>query len=103
MEYARSVVTEVLRNHPSAWFWTGASSSFVRYCDLLLPRTFWVGKSNSSAKYLLNFNTNRVIVGLVIYETVRFETCCAGPVGLIMSACTATLSYEREGVRYAHV
>ncbi|XXH01661.1 hypothetical protein Hte_008021 [Hypoxylon texense] len=41
-EYARSVVAEVTRSRPSAWFWTGARSSEVRYCDLLLPRTFWV-------------------------------------------------------------
>ncbi|KAI1083645.1 short chain dehydrogenase [Whalleya microplaca] len=40
-DYARTVVAEVVRSHPRAWFWTGAASSFVRYCDMFLPRTFW--------------------------------------------------------------
>ncbi|KAI1824886.1 short chain dehydrogenase [Xylaria intraflava] len=39
--YARSVVAEVMKKNPSAWFWTGAISSFVRYVDMFLPRTFW--------------------------------------------------------------
>ena len=41
-EYACSVIAEVTKSRPGAWFWTGARSSEVRYCDLLLPRTFWV-------------------------------------------------------------
>ncbi|KAI0469311.1 hypothetical protein F4859DRAFT_516247 [Xylaria cf. heliscus] len=40
-EYASSVVAEVMKSDPSAWFWTGARSSEVRYLDLLLPRTIW--------------------------------------------------------------
>ncbi|KAI3322743.1 short chain dehydrogenase [Xylariaceae sp. AK1471] len=39
--YARAVVGEVMKRRPRAWFWTGAISSFVRYCDMFLPRTFW--------------------------------------------------------------
>ncbi|KAI0393706.1 hypothetical protein F5Y17DRAFT_295940 [Xylariaceae sp. FL0594] len=39
--YARSVVAEVMKAKPQAWFWTGAASSFVRYIDMFLPRTFW--------------------------------------------------------------
>ncbi|KAK3936137.1 hypothetical protein QBC46DRAFT_357698 [Diplogelasinospora grovesii] len=39
--YARSVVAEVRRKKPSAWLWTGASSAFVRYVDMFLPRAFW--------------------------------------------------------------
>ncbi|KAL4993010.1 hypothetical protein BDV10DRAFT_198662 [Aspergillus recurvatus] len=40
-EYARSVVDEILKPKPGAWFWTGASSAIVRFGDLFLPRTFW--------------------------------------------------------------
>ncbi|KAI2643561.1 short chain dehydrogenase [Xylaria nigripes] len=39
--YARSVVAEVMTGRPQAWFWTGAASSFVRFIDMFLPRTFW--------------------------------------------------------------
>ncbi|KAI0108557.1 hypothetical protein GGR51DRAFT_514203 [Nemania sp. FL0031] len=50
--YARSVVSEVMKSQPSAWFWTGAISSFVRYCDMFLPRTFW------DWKFTKDFNLN---------------------------------------------
>ncbi|KAI1104956.1 hypothetical protein F4804DRAFT_305563 [Jackrogersella minutella] len=39
--YAASVVAEVTKKHPSAWFWTGETTSIVRWCEFLLPRTFW--------------------------------------------------------------
>ncbi|KAK4222720.1 short chain dehydrogenase [Podospora fimiseda] len=39
--YARSVVAEIMKKNPSAWFWTGASTSLVRFIDTFLPRTTW--------------------------------------------------------------
>ncbi|KAI0401621.1 hypothetical protein F4802DRAFT_579778 [Xylaria palmicola] len=39
--YAASVVAEVTKQHPKAWFWTGETTLVVRLCDALLPRTFW--------------------------------------------------------------
>ena len=42
--YAEGVVREVLKKNPSAWFWHGAQTSIVRYCDMFLPRTFWVSE-----------------------------------------------------------
>ena len=42
VEYAKSVVTEVTKERPRAWFWTGARSGTVWFGDSFLPRTFWV-------------------------------------------------------------
>ncbi|PSN60578.1 short chain dehydrogenase [Corynespora cassiicola Philippines] len=40
-EYAAAVVKEIGKRRPRAWFWTGATTSIVRWGDMLLPRTFW--------------------------------------------------------------
>ncbi|MCJ1341999.1 RNA elimination defective protein Red1 [Peltigera leucophlebia] len=40
-DYASAVVQEVTKKAPSAWFWYGAQTFTVRWCDALLPRTFW--------------------------------------------------------------
>ncbi|KAI1261844.1 short chain dehydrogenase [Xylariaceae sp. FL1019] len=40
-EYARSVVAEVRRPSPQAWFWTGARTGEVRFGNALFPVTFW--------------------------------------------------------------
>ncbi|KFA72431.1 hypothetical protein S40288_08038 [Stachybotrys chartarum IBT 40288] len=40
-QYARAVIDEALKSSPAAWFWYGSLSSTVRWCDMLLPRTFW--------------------------------------------------------------
>jgi len=40
-EYAAGVVHEALKKAPVAWFWHGAQTFIVRWCDALLPRTFW--------------------------------------------------------------
>ncbi|RFU78520.1 short-chain dehydrogenase reductase sdr [Trichoderma arundinaceum] len=40
-EYAKSVVNEVTKVNPRAWFWTGARSGFVWFGDTFLPKTFW--------------------------------------------------------------
>ncbi|KAF9728925.1 RNA elimination defective protein Red1 [Paraphaeosphaeria minitans] len=40
-EYAAAVVREIGKRQPRAWFWTGATTSFVRWGDMFLPRTFW--------------------------------------------------------------
>ncbi|KAI2468603.1 short chain dehydrogenase [Annulohypoxylon bovei var. microspora] len=40
-EYAMRVIKEITNNAPKAWLWHGARSGFVRWCDMLLPRTFW--------------------------------------------------------------
>ncbi|RYP20628.1 hypothetical protein DL765_002699 [Monosporascus sp. GIB2] len=39
--YAEGVVKEILKDSPAIWFWHGAQTSLVRWCDMLLPRTFW--------------------------------------------------------------
>ncbi len=44
-QYAAGVVNEALKKSPAPWFWHGAQTSIVRWCDMLLPRTFWVGIS----------------------------------------------------------
>lgn len=41
-EYARSVVAEVTKRNPRAWFWTGATTSLVWFGDTFLPRWIWV-------------------------------------------------------------
>jgi hypothetical protein len=41
--YAAAVVGEVSKRRPKAWFWTGATTSIVRWGDMLLPRTYWDG------------------------------------------------------------
>ncbi|KAF9248079.1 hypothetical protein DTO013E5_4959 [Penicillium roqueforti] len=40
-EYSRSVVIEVMKQHSTAWFWTGASSGIVRFGEQFFPRTLW--------------------------------------------------------------
>ncbi|KAI3076959.1 hypothetical protein CBS147339_4929 [Penicillium roqueforti] len=40
-EYSRSVVIEVMKQHSTAWFWTGASSGIVRFSEQFFPRTLW--------------------------------------------------------------
>ncbi|KAL2849410.1 short chain dehydrogenase [Aspergillus pseudodeflectus] len=40
-EYARSVVSEVVKKKPAAWLWTGARAGEVRFWDTFFPRTFW--------------------------------------------------------------
>ncbi|KAI0199297.1 short chain dehydrogenase [Astrocystis sublimbata] len=40
-EYARSVVAEVMRASPRAWFWTGARAGEVRFGNAFFPVTFW--------------------------------------------------------------
>ncbi|KAL2824215.1 short chain dehydrogenase [Aspergillus cavernicola] len=40
-QYAKSVVAEVMKRRPRAWFWTGARSSAVWFGDTFLPRTIW--------------------------------------------------------------
>ena len=42
-QYAAAVVGEVTRRNPRAWFWTGATTSIVRYGDMFLWRTYWDG------------------------------------------------------------
>lgn len=40
-QYARAVVGEVTKKAPQAWFWYGASTGLVKWCDMFLPRTYW--------------------------------------------------------------
>lgn len=40
-EYATAVIREVTKRAPRAWFWYGSQTFTVRWCDALLPRTFW--------------------------------------------------------------
>ncbi|KAI1296454.1 short chain dehydrogenase [Xylaria venustula] len=40
-EYAKAVVSEVIKKQPKAWFFTGARSGIVWLADLCFPRTFW--------------------------------------------------------------
>ncbi|KAL4746293.1 hypothetical protein BDW72DRAFT_210554 [Aspergillus terricola var. indicus] len=40
-EYAVSVVGEVTKERPRAWFWTGARSAAVWFGDMFLPRGIW--------------------------------------------------------------
>ncbi|RAH54237.1 short chain dehydrogenase [Aspergillus piperis CBS 112811] len=40
-QYARGVVDQLLKPSPAAWVWYGAQTGIVRWCDMLLPRTFW--------------------------------------------------------------
>ncbi|KAI5785829.1 hypothetical protein EDC01DRAFT_750264, partial [Geopyxis carbonaria] len=42
-EYARGVVKEAMKAHPSAHYWRGENSALVRWVDVFLPRTFWDG------------------------------------------------------------
>ncbi|KAJ4296343.1 NADPH-dependent 1-acyl dihydroxyacetone phosphate reductase [Kalmusia sp. IMI 367209] len=42
-QYAAAVVGEVSKRHSQAWFWTGATTSIVRWGDMFLPRTYWDG------------------------------------------------------------
>ncbi|KAF2799618.1 short chain dehydrogenase [Melanomma pulvis-pyrius CBS 109.77] len=42
-EYAAAVVSEAVKRHPRAWFWTGATTFIVRWGDVFLPRTYWDG------------------------------------------------------------
>ncbi|PQE34042.1 short chain dehydrogenase protein [Rutstroemia sp. NJR-2017a WRK4] len=39
--YAAGVFHEVVKPSVGSWFWHGAQTSFVRWCDALLPRTYW--------------------------------------------------------------
>ncbi|PQE17076.1 Short-chain dehydrogenase reductase SDR protein [Rutstroemia sp. NJR-2017a BBW] len=39
--YAAGVFREVVKPSVGSWFWHGAQTSFVRWCDALLPRTYW--------------------------------------------------------------
>ncbi|KAI0147402.1 short chain dehydrogenase [Xylariaceae sp. FL1272] len=41
VDYARSVVAEVLRANPKAWLWTGARAGEVRFYSTFFPVTFW--------------------------------------------------------------
>lgn len=68
-QYAEAVVNEVLKPSPAAWFWHGPTTTTVRWCDMLLPRTFWV--SNLFACRL----TKALIpsIGLAVLEDVRLR------------------------------
>jgi 1-acylglycerone phosphate reductase len=43
-EYAKGVVTAVLKQSPPAWLWHGNSTLLVRTLDMFLPRTIWVSR-----------------------------------------------------------
>lgn len=45
-DYAAAVVKEIGKRQPSAWFWTGATTSIVRWGDTFLPKTFWVSQTS---------------------------------------------------------
>ncbi|KAK5996472.1 Short-chain dehydrogenase RED1 [Cladobotryum mycophilum] len=40
-QYATSVVAEITKENPKAWFWTGARVGEFWFGDTFLPRTYW--------------------------------------------------------------
>lgn len=71
--YARSVVSEVTKDAPSAWFWTGARVGVVRFGDMFLPRTFWVQYLLNSFIAFAKHGNLTFEKGLALHEGIQFE------------------------------
>lgn len=73
-EYASAVVHEVTKSAPSAWFWYGAQTFTVRWCDAFLPRTFWVCTRFTLFSKMAVLSLTKIfyfaLTGLAIYKDV---------------------------------